>query len=161
MSDIRATLCRHCRAPVTARLVEGSWVLFNPDESPHDPCPSAPLPEPPQTFEELRIPTGEELRDEGAARVEENQEQDDDGEWREAAWTELIRLAVAGVEFNADDIRAEVGSPTRANAMGALFLRAVREGLIERVGERGMTRPIAHARRTATYIGTAKIRRDV
>lgn len=74
------------------------------------------------TFDELL--EGRRLRDEGVERVELAEGED----WKDAARGWLARRAAQPGEFNADDLRAAVGSPERPNAMGAVFLWAVRQG---------------------------------
>ena len=95
--------------------------------------------------------TGEQLRDEGTSIVAGNESLH--GEWMDAAHRALRELAASGSEFNADQLREKIGDPVRPNAMGAVFLQAVRSKLIEEVGYRKMTRPIGHARRTFVYRG--------
>lgn len=97
------------------------------------------------------VAEGRKRRDEGAARVAANEQAH--SEWTAEAWNALLGLAKSGVEFNGDEVRERAGDPVRPNAMGSLFLHAVKAKLIERVGERQMARPGAHARRTAVYRG--------
>lgn len=74
-------------------------------------------------------------------------------EWKGLAWEVLIELASTGQGFNADDIREKLGEPARANAMGALFSKAKRRGIIHVVGFRPMRNRRAHARTTFVYAG--------
>lgn len=93
---------------------------------------------------------GRRLRDEGIERVELAEGE----EWKEAARAWVARRAAQPGEFNADDLRAVVGSPERPNAMGAVFLWAVKRGLIRMVGLRQRRAANAHAQRIAVYVGT-------
>lgn len=99
------------------------------------------------TFDELL--EGRRLRDEGVERVELAEGED----WKDAARGWLARRAARPGEFNADDLRAAVGSPERPNAMGAVFLWAVRQGLVRMVGMRQRRAANAHAQRIAVYVG--------
>lgn len=93
---------------------------------------------------------GRRLRDEGVERVELAE-----GErWKVAARAWVVRRAAMPGEFNADDLRAAVGSPERPNAMGAVFLWAVKQGLIRMTGLRQRRAANAHAQRIAVYTGT-------
>lgn len=94
---------------------------------------------------------GRELRDEGIAQVESRAVSE---EWRirARAWVK-VRARSEG-EFNADDLRREVGPPPgHYNAMGGIFAWALEQGLIERCGERPRQLASAHCQRIATYRG--------
>jgi len=97
---------------------------------------------------------GRALRDEGTDRVLGNAAADDGGAWLSAAWTAMEVLARTGRDFTADDLREMVGAPTRPNAMGSVFLKAKRRGMIAPVSRRQMKNPNSHARSTDVYRGT-------
>lgn len=94
---------------------------------------------------------GEMLRDEGTAAVREAQDRDDLGEWNEAASKVLVRLALSGRPFTAEDLREFVGDPPRANAMGALFLK--HRKVLQLVGWVKPLRPSGHASMIRQYVG--------
>jgi len=77
--------------------------------------------------------------------------------WKCLAWETLVCLANTGQQFNADDIREKIGEPTRPNAMGSLFSKAKRQGLIHIVGFRPMRNKSAHARVTFVYSGKEEV----
>lgn len=68
-----------------------------------------------------------------------------DRAWADAAEEALERLASAGYEFTADDLIAEVGSPSSPGATGAAFAKASSAGLIRAVGVRTSRRISRHA----------------
>lgn len=74
-------------------------------------------------------------------------------EWTEWANLALRSLAKNGTPFTADDIRYAVGDPPSSGAAGALFLNALRSGLIERVDWATASRVSAHKRRLGLYRG--------
>lgn len=101
------------------------------------------------------LPAGRRRRDEGIERVESG-----GGEaakrWRDSARTWVKGRAQLPGEFNADDLRAELGPPPgHFNQVGAVFLHAIRQGWIVRVGERPRQAENAHCQRIATYKGAA------
>lgn len=67
-------------------------------------------------------------------------------DWVAAAQVELARLIESGSEFTSEDITDVAGMPrgkvlsNANNSVGALFLRASREGLIEKAGRRVASR---------------------
>lgn len=76
--------------------------------------------------------------------------------WMEAATCVLESLANRGSEFTSDDLRREcdakwVCEPSHPNAWGAVFSKAAKAGLIERIGYRKSTLPSAHARVVAVW----------
>jgi hypothetical protein len=147
-----APICRHCFEKVNVqRKLDGSFVVLNPDGSVHS-CDYGRMAVVPPVGQSVAS-SGEQLRDQGAAVVEAFEKAHTD--WVQRANEALLFLARSGRDFNADDVRDIAGSPLRPNAMGALFLRAVRDKTVVQVGERKMVRPIGHARRTATYRGAA------
>lgn len=71
-------------------------------------------------------------RDEGIARAEGAS----DAVWRQYAYGKLRDLARTQRTIHVDDLYAVLEwHPASPNAMGGLWLRAIREGLIERSGE--------------------------
>jgi hypothetical protein len=93
---------------------------------------------------------------EGRRRAEEGMERSwtaTSEEWRDVAWDTLIKLANSGKPFNSDDIKERIGPPDHPNAVGSLFSKASRRGIIEVVGMRPMRGAKAHARMTFLYIG--------
>jgi hypothetical protein len=94
-------------------------------------------------------PTGEDLRDEGTARVSTNAPE----EWVALCDAIIRQLARSGEEFTAEEVRIWTGNPPHPNALGARFLVASKANLIRRVGYRNATRPEAHARVLRVYQG--------
>lgn len=85
---------------------------------------------------------------EGERRKHEGMERADAAEpdeWKARADAAIRELAASGQEFNAEDVRAIAGSPSRPNAFGSRFLAAARAGLIVKTGYRNSTRPSLHA----------------
>lgn len=77
--------------------------------------------------------------------------------WRLHAEDALERLARRGVPFTADDLHAEAGDQlgnASNSAIGGLFSRAARRGLIRHVGYTTSTRPAAHGRVLRQWCGT-------
>jgi hypothetical protein len=74
---------------------------------------------------------------------------------RAAIAATIDRLASSGQTFTSDDVRAETqplgSSPT---LVGAMFAAAARAGTIRRVGFVQTSRPEAHGRHIAVWIGT-------
>jgi hypothetical protein len=100
------------------------------------------------------LPAGQARRDVGAAAAL-NGDALSLALWRSAARASLTKLAHRGWEFSADDLVADIGPPPigRHNALGGLFLWAVREGLVRPAGFHAAQRPSAHARIQRTWIG--------
>lgn len=76
--------------------------------------------------------------------------------WRMAAEEYLDVLATTGREFSADDLVEEVGTPPvtgSPNAIGGLFIAAIRRGLIVPVGYRRSTRKSRHGGVQRVYRG--------
>lgn len=98
--------------------------------------------------------TRERLRDEGIARAEAAQDRVD-AKWRDRARLAVIKLANAGVEFNADDVYEIAGRPERPCAIGGVFkwARNMEPPLVRVVGERKAKRALAHARPAKVYMG--------
>lgn len=57
-----------------------------------------------------------------------------DRDWSDEALETLERLAADGIEFTADHLIELVGEPASPNAIGAVFGKASRAGLIRMVG---------------------------
>jgi hypothetical protein len=95
---------------------------------------------------------GTTLRDRGVEMVSRNT----DPKWVEDCDITIRCMALSGEEFSAEDVRSMAGDPPTPNAMGARFLQASRQGIIRRVGYRQATRPDAHARVLAVYIGGSR-----
>lgn len=98
---------------------------------------------------------GRRRRDEGTSQVE-NSGDDAAKQWRDGAraWVRL-RAERAGT-FNADDLRDAIGPPpNHFNAVGAVFLWALRNELIVRAGETQRRAANAHGQRVALYVGAA------
>lgn len=91
------------------------------------------------------------LRDEGMARAALAVS----GEWRDRAWQAIVDLADSGEEFTAQDVRDTAGeAPGHANAMGFLFTRARKLGLIRCIGRRTVDRPSLHGHELRVWVGT-------
>lgn len=93
--------------------------------------------------------TGEQLRDEGCAKVDASSSE----EWKNNCDNTICLFAWKGLDFTAEDIRALIPEPPHPNAMGARFLAAIKAEIIERIGYRKAKRPSAHARVLAVYRG--------
>lgn len=75
--------------------------------------------------------------------------------WTRAADRSIAELAATGEPFTAEELRAIVGPPVGShNAMGTVFLRAARAGIIIRVGSRQANRVEAAGRWLAMWRGT-------
>ena len=74
--------------------------------------------------------------------------------WSRAATLAIARLAASGQPFTSDDVTAIAGRPTRPNAVGAVFKRAVNSGSLRRAeGMRQSERVEARGRWLAQYVG--------
>jgi hypothetical protein len=93
--------------------------------------------------------TGHDLRDEGVARVDRAT----DADWKGRCDSVIRTMAQSGLPFTAEDVREWVGNPPRQNAIGSRFLKANRDGIIDKVGYRMARRPEAHSRVVAVYEG--------
>ena len=111
------------------------WAFVSP---PHKPPESVPEPD------------GAALADEGMNLAENAV----DLRWRAIAQKTIEDLAATGGEFDAETVRDLIGGPTGSpSAIGALFRRAAREGLITHAGWRTASRPEAHCRPLRTWRG--------
>ena len=84
-------------------------------------------------------PSGEQLKAEGQARVDEAE----DPVWRACAF-KTIETLPPDVTFDADYIREVCGDPFRPNSMGSVFTTAKRQGLIEVERYETAVRPSRH-----------------
>lgn len=75
------------------------------------------------------------------------------GDWSERAFACVVDLAHAGGVFNADDVYERVDRPHRPCAVGAVFLRALRAGIIVPVGWRTSVGKQRHAAPSRLYVG--------
>ena len=57
-----------------------------------------------------------------------------DDDWNERAWDAICRFVDEGIEWDAADLRAIVGTPPSVGAPGAIIKRAAAAGLIRSVG---------------------------
>lgn len=81
---------------------------------------------------DLPLFAAREARDEGIARASAKM----DPEWSEAAMDAIRSLAVRVPTFIVDDVwLTGLAKPTEARALGAVMLRAAREGIIRRTKE--------------------------
>ncbi len=97
--------------------------------------------------EQLQL--GEQAKTAGIELIAEHNE-----DWLECAIATVARLAKNGSTFSVDELRLLVDNPpNHANAWGAVFSIAARQGLIERVGYQKSTTPSAHARVVAVWRG--------
>jgi hypothetical protein len=84
----------------------------------------------------------QEARDDAMRRAEENA----DREWKERAWGYLARFAACCETFKAEDLwKAGLDKPREPRAIGPLFMRAAREGLIEYAGTERSVSKARHA----------------
>jgi len=107
-----------------------------------------------RTVEDLRreflafspSPSGAELRDAGVAAAQRAQDKADPV-WKELAYAALLRVAERQAWVHRDDVAAECGlSPHHANAWGAVWLKAVKQGvLVDKGRSRRTTDPGKHA----------------
>lgn len=86
----------------------------------------------------------DQLTDDGRRRQDAGQDaalHGSDVRWRAAAERVLADLAATGAPFDAEDVRRQVGTlASSPNAIGSLFSRAARAGLIVTVGYRVASR---------------------
>ncbi len=94
---------------------------------------------------------GRRLRDEGVRAVEDGPEERQ--RWREEARAWVRARAARPGTFAPDDLTLAVGVPPTPNLMGAVWLWANRQGLVEPVGFTQATRASAHGRRVLVYRG--------
>lgn len=96
-----------------------------------------------------------QARDEGIARTLNAQP-----DWADTAWQALLDLSRTGAPFTADDLVERVGMPpTSGKAIGGVFNRAAKAGIIRKVGERPTTRVTSHLRSLAVWQGS-RIEKD-
>ena len=96
--------------------------------------------------------TGVGLRDAGTSSVSAHTPDD----WRSKCDRAISRLAAGRKPFTAEDVRALVGDPpNHPNAMGARFLAAAKEDLIEKVGYGKPARASRHSNPLAVWRGKA------
>ena len=97
---------------------------------------------------------GRHLRDEGIAQVEGRRD-DALKLWRENARRWIAGRARRPGTFNADDLVTAVGLPPgHRNAIGAVWMWANREGIVQVVGMTKAKRSSGHRRRVLLYRGT-------
>lgn len=99
-----------------------------------------------------------QLRNEGM-RVASLNAESISPKWGEQAYLELKEFVRwnPGMQFMAEDVRAWAGNvapPPSKRAWGAVILRAAKAGLIERVGYKETSNPLAH--RTPATLWRAK-----
>lgn len=100
---------------------------------------------------------GLRLKEQGIAQVEANA----NPAWKQEAHRQVLILAQAGAEFTTDDVwarlegRQETPEP---RAMGAVMLKASRQGVIRMTGQfRQSKRPECHGRRIAVWVRSEKL----
>ena len=99
-----------------------------------------------------QLTMGQVLRDAGTESVSANTPPD----WKAKCDRAILMLAVKGERFTAEDVRLVAGDPpNHPNAMGARFLAAAKEGLIEKVGYGKPVRASRHANPVAIWRGRA------
>ncbi|MGH7721357.1 MAG: hypothetical protein ACRENL_00800 [Candidatus Dormibacteria bacterium] len=103
----------------------------------------------PDLWEAASLRQARRQRDSGIALVEGAES----SVWMTAARRCIDRFARSGEEFSSEDVRAAVGAPLHPAAMGALFMAAVRDDGLLRVGRVQSCRPEARGRWLATYRG--------
>jgi hypothetical protein len=88
---------------------------------------------------------GDLFRDFGASLAAAAQEKDMPG-WAEKAFGVIVELSSRYPEIHTDDVSPRVPEPAHFNAWGAVWLRAIRERVIERTGRyRKSTDPKKHS----------------
>lgn len=95
-----------------------------------------------------QLELGQELRDEGIARVEAAA---DDGQ-RSVIDQALAAVAARGQTFSANDVRPLLPPGIRPALVGARFMAASRRGEIRKVGWVASTDPGTHAHPVALWI---------
>jgi hypothetical protein len=94
---------------------------------------------------QLDLFSGLEKRDQGVGLASAAQDRDE-SDWSVRALEALIGLARLHVEIHTDDLTAVVPAPAHFNAWGAVWLAAIRSGVIERTGRyRKSADPKKHA----------------
>ena len=96
---------------------------------------------------------GAELRDRGMAVAEAAQERDAPG-WSDRAYAAIVRVARAQPTVHIDDVRLvfDEEAPGHPRAWGAVWARAIRDGVIEPTGMvRKTTDPRKHCHPCPVY----------
>jgi hypothetical protein len=101
-------------------------------------------------FDQPACPTATQLRDSGIQKVTAREQS-----WLEAAHALIARYPTN--EANAEELRVwveeRIGLPSHHNAIGGMFMSAVRKGLLKNTGVYTVgKRPSGHGRRVANYI---------
>lgn len=101
-------------------------------------------------------PTGTELRDTGIRRAVDNADRVN-GSWSDGAYNLLVTIAGAGLEFMVEDVRKFAESvnfpvPPSARAWGAIAVKAVKAGVIRRVGYSQVKNPKAHGTPASLWV---------
>ena len=98
-------------------------------------------------IQQLDLFEARKLRDEGINKAIDHADKKDD-KWSEKAYKYFLYYLKSHCEFMAEDVRiASAGiipEPPSKRAWGAIFVKAVKEGLIERKGFRNVKNPKAH-----------------
>jgi hypothetical protein len=97
----------------------------------------------------LTLMQARQRRDDGIALVEDSES----SRWQQHAIAVIAELAQDSHPFTSDDVCDVVGRPTHPAAVGALMMRAVRSGRLERVGAVQSTRVLARGRWLPAYVG--------
>jgi hypothetical protein len=94
---------------------------------------------------------GTVLRDEGIKRADEHAQE----AWRDEADAVLNQLSMTGIPFTTDDVWALIGATTQEpRAMGAVMLRAARDGIIRSTDSYSESaRPASHRRPLRVWVG--------
>ena len=96
---------------------------------------------------QLNLFTGQQLRDKGISQAVDNADNNSEN-WSGKAYQFLLSYIKQNREFMAEDVRlASVGivdAPPSSRAWGGIIVRAVKAGLIQRVGFRNVSNAKAH-----------------
>lgn len=76
---------------------------------------------------------GQQARDAGMAQAHDHAEEVDTT-WPQRAYAHLLEYAHSHAQFISHDVTDGCPSPTTQKAWGAIFTKAVREGVIEKIG---------------------------
>jgi hypothetical protein len=97
-------------------------------------------------------PSGEQRRDAGVAAAAKAQDKADPL-WKELAYAALLRVAERQAWVHRDDVAKECGlSPHHPNAWGAVWLKAVKAGvLVDKGRSRKTTDPTKHAHKMTLW----------
>jgi hypothetical protein len=123
-----------------------------------EPLPSpAPAPIPREVSRAARVLQGERKRQRAIRQVEENA----DADWMKAAEKTIRWYAALGDRFTSDDIWANLEKMNltthEPRALGAIFNRLARQGVIEQTGEyRKSVRPECHRNPKAVWRGAGQ-----